>query len=1074
MSSILSSSSLFNVLPQISTYPNIACLIAAQTPIAQTLNGQAMLKQYIDQCQKENAARTNKVIQLGQIAKYYQFNLFKTFQPKLIFSRFISRNFPGTNNSQTLITNADYASEVQFKIDFDSSVISDLVALITMNISIDQSILSDNTPIQIQGYSSKGSKQGVNIKYSDVLSLQYAYCEDFLYHYISSVDIGFCNTGGSNPIYHQKVPIEIAWIYHRLILPQEMGDAIKRLCREDIFTIGHDPFHIYGNFMYQMKASNDLNNNYAYYKNPEMANNFNGKIGFNRNAASDAAQGMNEIAMYYIQDTIKGLDMGTVSTSDYANNVNWTIGRSNPSLTEVTIYDKDLQTTHKIKKFDVISSIDNMMFGNWNDYNVKFEQYDPSNNSFKEPTSQVSPVSPIMYNCSTNRMISLDPIVKFVKKTSAGLPQAQFDNYIMYVVPFIYSAISNGVSLSTGFAVVSKQTSEQTLIKPQVKITVNCNTQSEDGILNTTQEIKMYINSYSTPSTLKTVNNIQLEENSELDDEENMLKSHTMPPVQAGDDNSLVWGTKQYSINEFYGCVLFVGTANITNLDKETIFTSNIKSQNKCYTILGERSNQFEEYNLDDILLKAFKVECVSGTSSDSTIFDILNACLNIKNSTLKELLTQTQMSLFKKSGYISPYINIGSLNYLMVESNDFDLNDFGWDAMYQTYYKNTDQSVYPQNSPDLINDIFKYNMAMLNNKDNEEFNPTLRNPDYISIHTFRKEHGIVDFYFPLNFLFICQGISSGFPHYACASQSLVIKFSFLNPKAFINTCLVVRPDAVDKLDCTQSARVYINRINTHQFFTTNCTDMRMVLFYNRYVWVPDLTDIITNYNHYAWVIRNYERIYRDIGGQVSGQSILYEFSRSVFYTKIWLFIINTDTYNVLQAQGGASQIQPLYVNKYHLPIFDVVQFQESAGYNNANSITGSTAESWNKQYNSPYGLVPVDSFQMATASTVGMQDTLPYRLQQFADYVMLNHTQSHQTITNNNLVQFNIDPIFYQEGTPNATYAPAYAPNFYIKYNPKLQSGYNRKYGCIIISECMNISYISNHVVLSKYQTDN
>lgn len=335
--------------------------------------------------------------------------------------------------------------------------------------------------------------------------------------------------------------------------------------------------------------------------------------------------------------------------------------------------------------------------------------------------------------------------------------------------------------------------------------------------------------------------------------------------------------------------------------------------------------NQFTEYNL--IKGTHFYVECISGTNSDTTIFNILNGCLKIKNTTLKELLTQTQMSLFKKSGYISPYINIGSLNYLLVESNDFDLNDFGWDAMYQTYYKNVDQSVYPQNSPDLINDIFKYNMAMLNNKDNEEFNPTLRNPDYISIHTFRKEHGIVDFYFPLNFLFICQGISSGFPHYACASQSLVIKFSFLNPKAFINTCLVVRPDAVDKLDCTQSARVYINRINTHQFFTTNCTDMRMVLFYNRYVWVPDLTDIITNYNHYAWVIRNYERIYRDIGGQVSGQSILYEFSRSVFYTKIWLFIINTDTYNVLQAQGGASQIQPLYVNKYHLPIFDVVQF---------------------------------------------------------------------------------------------------------------------------------------------------
>ena len=1088
MSSILSSSPLFNVLPQISTYPNIACLIAAQTPIAQTLNGQAMLKQYIDQCQKENAARTNKVIQLGQIAKYYQFNLFKTFQPKLIFSRFISRNFPGTNNSQTLITNADYASEVQFKIDFDSSVISDLVALITMNISIDQSILSDNTPIQIQGYSSKGSKSGVNIKYSDVLSLQYAYCEDFLYHYISSVDIGFCNTGGSNPIYHQKVPIEIAWIYHRLILPQEMGDAIKRLCREDIFTIGHDPFHMYGNYMYQMKASNDLNNNYRYYKNQEMANNFNGKVGFNRNAASDAAQGMNEIAMYYVQNTIKGLDMGTVSKSDYANDVNWTIGRSNPTLTEVTVYDKDLQTTHKIKKFDVISSIDNIMFGNWNDYNVKFEKYDSSNtnnNGFSDPKSQVSPVSPIMYNCSTNRMISLDPIVKFVKKASAGLPQAQFDKYNIYLVPFIYSAISNGVTLSTGFAVVSKQTADNSTEPVRVKVTVNCNTQSEEGILNTDQEIKMYINcNVGTVAQIRRVNNIILnEENSDdLEEPVELLKAGETDPITTATPATDIWHIKQYSIDEFYGCALFVGVANITNLDKETVFTSNIESENKCYTLVESESNQFKSVDFsttyDKTKDEAFVIECKSGSDADSattpTIFDILNACLHIKNTTLKDLLTQTQMSLFKKSGYISPYINIGSLNYLLVESNDFDLNDFGWDAMYQTYYKNTDQSVYPQNSPDLINDIFKYNMAMLNNKDNEEFNPTLRNPDYISIHTFRKEHGIVDFYFPLNFLFICQGISSGFPHYACASQSLVIKFSFLNPKAFINTCLVVRPDAVDKLDCTQSARVYINRINTHQFFTTNCTDMRMVLFYNRYVWVPDLTDIITNYNHYAWVIRNYERIYRDIGGQVSGQSILYEFSRSVFYTKIWLFIINTDTYNVLQAQGGASQIQPLYVNKYHLPIFDVVQFQESAGYNNANSITGSTAESWNKQYNSPYGLVPVDSFQMATASTIGMQDTLPYRLQQFADYVMLNHTQAHQTITNNNLIQFNIDPIFYQEGTPNATYAPAYAPNFYIKYNPKLQSGYNRKYGCIIISECMNISYISNHVVLSKYQTDN
>lgn len=55
-----------------------------------------------------------------------------------------------------------------------------------------------------------------------------------------------------------------------------------------------------------------------------------------------------------------------------------------------------------------------------------------------------------------------------------------------------------------------------------------------------------------------------------------------------------------------------------------------------------------------------------------------------------------------------------------------------------------------------MINQIYRYNMAILQNKQNEEYSPAITNPDYISIHTYRKEHGIVDFYFPLNFLFIC------------------------------------------------------------------------------------------------------------------------------------------------------------------------------------------------------------------------------------------------------------------------------------------------------------------------------
>lgn len=1017
MTSILGSNSLFNQLPQISTYPNIACLIAAQTPIAQTLNGQSLIRQYIDQFQKENASKTNKVVQLGQIAKYYQFNLFKTFVPKLIFNRFVSRHFPGSNaQSGTNFTNSDYASEVQFKIDFDSSVISDLVALITMNIAIDESVLSDNTLINIQGYSSRGPKSGISVKYSDVLSLQFAYCEDFLYHYISTVELGFCNTGGSNPIYHQKVPIEIAWIYHRLILPQEMGDAVKRLCREDIFTIGHDPFHMYGNFMFQMKASNDLKNYYSYNKG-------NGR--FNVNRGETNAAGMNEIAMYYVQNQIKGVEFAKTGVSEFANPTNWTIGKSSAYETYVDVNDAEVQKTHQVKKFNVISMLDNVYFGEFDNYNVDF--------SGATNVQNTNSPCPIMVAANSTNL-SFDNIMIFFKQTRARLPYASYGGYKLYMIPTIAIKVdgSNGIKSCLGF--VGLFEASQGSVSIQQSSVVISGSISGFGDMQTS--IKITIGGAVQGNVVRDVI-----VGDEVDQEDEIVTAATG------------FNFKQTGINVYHSCFAALGVKSIVPYVVE-------QTENKYYVLNQQGQLEGDSGNI----------------SSTDKIYENMCAFLGFDEqaNSVKEILSNVQKILYGKTGYISPYINVGSLNYMLVESNDFDENDFGWDAMYRTYYKNNvDQAVYPNNA-DLINDMFRYNMAMLNNKQNEEFAPTLRNPDYISIHTFRHEHGVVDFYFPLNFLFICQGISSGFPHYACASQSLVVKFTFLNPKAFINTCIVVKPTAVDPLDTSMQARVYINRINTHQLFTTNSSDMRMILFYNRYVWIPELTDIITNYNKYVWVIKNYERIYRDIGGQVNGQTVLYEFGRSVFYTKIWMFIINTDTYNVMQSQGGMSQIQPLYVNKYHLPIFDVCSFQESNAYNTANSMTGTSVSNWNKQYNSPYGLVPVDSFQLTTNSTIGMQDNLPYRLQQFSDYVMLNHTQAHQTITNNNLVQFNIDPIFYQEGTPNSTYAPAYAPTFYVKYNPKMNTGYNKKYGCILISECMNISYISNHVMLSKYQTDN
>lgn len=169
--SILTSNQLFNQVPQISTYPNIQCLIAAQTPLATILNGQGKLREFLGILQKNNAGQQDPTIKFNQIASQYQFNLFKQMVPKLIFSRYTSRQFPGMNNSSSTITNSDYASEVMFKIDFDSSVVSDMIALITLNMAVDTSALVDSTLITIQGYSSKSTKGATTVRWADVLSL---------------------------------------------------------------------------------------------------------------------------------------------------------------------------------------------------------------------------------------------------------------------------------------------------------------------------------------------------------------------------------------------------------------------------------------------------------------------------------------------------------------------------------------------------------------------------------------------------------------------------------------------------------------------------------------------------------------------------------------------------------------------------------------------------------------------------------------------------------------------------------------------------------------------------------------
>jgi len=134
---------------------------------------------------------------------------------------------------------------------------------------------------------------------------------------------------------------------------------------------------------------------------------------------------------------------------------------------------------------------------------------------------------------------------------------------------------------------------------------------------------------------------------------------------------------------------------------------------------------------------------------------------------------------------------------------------------------------------------IFKYNAATAANAKSEENYPCIQNIDDLFIHSYRENHGIIDFYLPLQFLFICQDISQSFPHYACAAQSIIIRFEFCNPFAFINTSISVNPLAMDPMDFGNKERILVNRVLTREILSSNVSNMRGVLFYTRYAWVP-------------------------------------------------------------------------------------------------------------------------------------------------------------------------------------------------------------------------------------------
>lgn len=105
--------------------------------------------------------------------------------------------------------------------------------------------------------------------------------------------LGFSNGNGSAPQWHQIIPVEYAKIYHSLIESPGMSDTIKRMTRDDLFVLQHDPYHQFGEFDFAIKQD------VAIKPNTTVSGN-----NWSRSVPAGLPTGFNEVAMYWVQSKL--------------------------------------------------------------------------------------------------------------------------------------------------------------------------------------------------------------------------------------------------------------------------------------------------------------------------------------------------------------------------------------------------------------------------------------------------------------------------------------------------------------------------------------------------------------------------------------------------------------------------------------------------------------------------------------------------------------------------------------------------------------------------------------------------
>lgn len=298
-----------------------------------------------------NAQSNPQSITFTTIQKVLDFKMYRSVKPKVIFSAYVSRVLPDNTSN---IGTQTYSPVVQFKIDYDACCVGSMMALFTVDIGVRSTI----SEININGVSANGSQNGVKIAKDDIYSIQYAYCTDFIYHYVDKVSIGFANTGGNAPIWHQEIPSEIIKIYHTMLSTPGMSATIKRAIREDQFTIGHTCYGQYGDFSFAVKSPSTLPNNTSVSQiNKKMQMSISQAVPTNLSQYNN----YNELAVYWNDTEIKEVGFGNISNQGYNSTNSYQLAFKDPTSTGsiFSITNQQTSTANQkiIKKLDLSTEL---------------------------------------------------------------------------------------------------------------------------------------------------------------------------------------------------------------------------------------------------------------------------------------------------------------------------------------------------------------------------------------------------------------------------------------------------------------------------------------------------------------------------------------------------------------------------------------------------------------------------------------------------------------------------------------------------------------------------------------------